>query len=82
MAARKASTSDAEALRSLVAVMREMGVTHYAKGDVVIDLAPVAPNPSAPITLEQQERIRREAARQHEDMLYASSEGFPMGDMG
>lgn len=72
--------SDADSLRSLVATMREMGVTHYAKGDTVIDLGPVPMPPAPPITPNQIAKAQQESAAQHEALLFASSEGFPIED--
>jgi hypothetical protein len=73
-------SSAAEELRELVAVMREMGVTHYAKGDITIDLG-AAPRPeSPPITPEQIRFAREKAAKERDLLLFASSEGFPIDD--
>jgi hypothetical protein len=72
--------SEADQLRELVAAMRDMGVTHYAKGDVVIDLG-AAPRPESPPITDVQRRMAREKTKAFQDaLLFASSEGFPVDE--
>lgn len=73
-----APASPADELRELVNVMREMGVTRYERGDVRLELGASPRAESPPITDAQRRAMKREADAQHEALLFASSEGFPV----
>jgi hypothetical protein len=71
------SGSAAEALRALVAVMREMGVTRYQSGDVLVELGDQPREPGPRLTETQKAHARKTTAEYVDQIMFASSEGFP-----
>ena len=63
-------------LRTLVAVMRELGVMRYEDGCIVVELGPTRSAPAAAPPVDA-ERMRKRQEAYDEALLFAAASGFP-----
>ena len=75
-------SEDAAELRELVAAMRELGVTRYQKGGILIELGAQERGQAPRLTENEKAAMRARSADYVESILYASSEGFPIEEAG
>lgn len=72
----QACGTDLEELKTLVAELRKLGVTHFHSAAIDLDLGP-EPLPPAPRDgIAKQSDDLNAKASEDEEMLYAASEGF------